>query len=158
MVNIETINQKANAINAESGELGNKKRQHIENVTDEIEHTIDSLSVLWSHLGLSDREAEVAAYRELGFTNRSIGYMIGISTNTVNEYTRRAKQKYRTAQALVTREEDSQALSKNWICPKPTCGHETKRAYADSRYNPEAKISKWRCQKCHTEYQRKIRW
>jgi len=25
MVNIETINQKANAINAESGELGNKK-------------------------------------------------------------------------------------------------------------------------------------
>jgi Bacterial regulatory proteins, luxR family. len=156
MIDIEAINQEANDINAESGELGDKKRRHIENVTDEVEHTIDSLSALWSHLGLSDREAEVAAYRELGFTNRSIAYMIGISTNTVNEYTRRAKQKYHTARALVAREEDSQALSTRWVCPRPTCGHETKRAYADSTYNPDTTVSKWRCQECHIEYRRKI--
>jgi hypothetical protein len=43
MIDIEAINQEANDINAESGELGEKKRRHIENVTDEVEYTIDSL-------------------------------------------------------------------------------------------------------------------
>jgi Response regulator containing a CheY-like receiver domain and an HTH DNA-binding domain len=156
MIDIEGINRTANDYSAESGELGQDQRQQIMNVTDDLKHTVDSVSTVWSRLGLSDREAEVAAYRELGFTNKSIAYMLDISTNTVNEYTRRAKQKYNTARALLAREEDSQALSKNWVCPKPSCGHETKRAYTNSKYNPDTNVSTWRCQECHTEYQRKI--
>lgn len=48
----------------------------------------------WKDAGLSEREAEVAALREIGFTNRAIAIMLDLSPSTVDEYQQRGEEKY----------------------------------------------------------------
>lgn len=48
---------------------------------------------------LSDREAEVAAHKQItGASHETIGERIGVSTSTVDEYSRRMKDKVKKSQ------------------------------------------------------------
>lgn len=146
MVEVSKINRSANNLRVGSEELEERKRQKIENAAEAVSATVGELREVWEMLGLSGREAEVAAYRELGFTNRAIALMTNLSRNTVNEYTRRASNKYETAQQLVSRGNRTTAFDKNLSCRH--CGHGMQRSKAGIEFKPEDEIIELRCRNC----------
>lgn len=67
---------------------------------------------------LSRREAEVFVWRERGADRKQVSSLLGIAPSTVDEYTRRIKQKVETAFRTVDRLD-----AEIWECPR--CGRRT---------------------------------
>jgi len=103
-----------------------EKREELADAAQTLAVVVDDLAEGWASLGLSDREAEVAAYRQLGFTNKATAYMLELSPNTVNEYTRRVNDKIAEARALIRHVDRTAAFDKHWECGM--CGENIQRA------------------------------
>lgn len=151
-IDVSGLNSSVNNLRVGSKELEEEKRSSIQTAAKTLAETIDELAVGWSNLGLSDREAEVAAYRQLGFTNKTIAYMLELSPNTVNEYTRRVNEKIDTARRLVNHAQHTEAFSKNWDCP--ACGHDMRRSRADIEFTTDENTLSYRCSSCWERFSR----
>ena len=153
-VDVRTINYGLNNLRVGSKELENAKLERTDTAAKVVAGLVDRLSEGWATLGLSDREAEVAAYRQLGFTNKAIAYMLDLSRSTVNEYTRRANNKIETARQLVNHAQRTEAFEKDWNCP--TCREGIRRSHGDIEVSLDDETISYRCRSCFEEFTRPI--
>ena len=151
-VNVSGVNTNMNTLRKYSRELERKKRKKIESAAEAVAELIDELAGNWEEVGLSGREAEVAAYKQLGFTNKATAYMLELSPNTVNEYNRRASEKIKKARRLVDLADRTEAFEKDWLCPN--CREGIRRSHGDIEVSGGS-IS-YRCRKCFNSYERRI--
>ena len=122
------------------------KRERVREVKRELAEHIESRTAAWEAIGLTTREAEVASYGELGFTDDAISQLTDLETATVRQHRRRARGKYDQAARLVARVESTQALDTAWTCSH--CGHDTPRSTADIEYDVGADAVEYRCSSC----------
>ena len=154
MVEVSTINYSINNLRVGSKELEEKKRARIEETAEAVAVLVNDLTESWVALGLSNREAEVAAYRQLGFTNKATAHMLQLSPNTVNEYSRRASDKVETARRLVNHADRTEAFEKDWNCPK--CREGIRRSNGEIEVSKDDETVSYRCRKCWEEFTRPI--
>lgn len=154
IVDVRTVNYSLNNLRVGSKELEEKKLEKIDTTAEVVAELIDNLSEGWNTLGLSGREAEVAAYRQLGFTNKAIAYMLDLSPNTVNEYTRRVNEKIETAKQLVNHAQRTEAFEKDWNCPN--CRGGIRRSHGDTEVSLDDETISYRCRSCFEEFTRPI--
>jgi DNA-binding CsgD family transcriptional regulator len=146
------VNKKVNNLRVGSRDLEESKRREIAKTKENAEPVVEDLAEEWSAVGLSDREAEVAAYRQLGFTNKAVAFMLGLSPNTVNEYQRRASEKIQEARRLVSLADRSIADQKDIPCPN--CGENIRRSHGDiTAGGTELSI---RCRSCFETHTRRV--
>lgn len=94
MVEVWEINRIVDDAGADSRELEQETRERIAAAVEELRPLIDEFTSNWERLGLSGREAQIAAYRELGFSDEAIAIMLELSPDTVNERSGRARVSY----------------------------------------------------------------
>ena len=144
-----TVNSYLNSLRVGSQDLEEKKRREIADAKEAAEPLVEDLAEEWSAVGFSDREAEVAAYRQLGFTNQAIAFMLGLSPNTVNEYQRRASDKIQEARRLVSLADRSIADNKDIPCPN--CGENIRRSHGEiTTDGTELSVRCYSCFETHT--------
>ena len=151
-IDISAVSRSVNNLSAGSRDLERSKREKIADVKDEVAAVVEELAEPWSAAGLSDREAEVAAYRQLGFTNAAIALMIDVSKNTVNEYHRRATDKIDAARRLVSLADGSLAEEKDLSCPN--CGEQIRRSHGDITL--DGRELSVRCRSCYETHTRRV--
>lgn len=142
-VEVSTVNYQLNNLTKHSKNLEEKKRNEIDATAEAVAALVDDLAAGWERLGLSGREADVAAYRQLGFTNKATAYMLELSPSTVNEYTRRANEKIERAKKLVTHAEQTQAFQKDWSCGRGNT--DARRSRADIELDVENRQLTYLC-------------
>ena len=152
-VEVSRVNGHMNNLRKHSRDIEERKREEIDATAEAVAELVDDLATNWEDAGLSEREAEVAAYKQLGFTNKATAYMLDLSANTVNEYDRRASQKVEEARRLVDLAERTEALEKDWLCPD--CREGIRRSHGDIEVSERA-VS-YTCRKCFNSYERTIR-
>jgi len=145
-VDVSGVNKIVRNIRAGRPPMEAKKREQIREVKRELESEIESRTTAWEALGLSTPEAEVASYREFGFTDRAIAQLTSLSEETVGEYSHLANRKYDRAAQLVTRAESTQAFSESLACRY--CGYDSPRADAEIEYDIGADTVEYRCENC----------
>jgi len=151
-IDISGVSRSVNSLSVGSRSLERSKREKIADVKDEVAPVVEELAEPWSAAGLSDREAEVAAYRQLGFTNAAIALMIDVSKSTVNEYHRRATDKIDAARRLVSLADGSLAEEKDLSCPN--CGEQIRRSHGDITL--DGRELSVRCRSCYETYTRRL--
>ena len=70
-VEVSAVNTAVNNIGTYSEDLDGEYHNRIQDAAEAVAELVDGLAETWESLGLSGREAEVAAYKQLGFTNRA---------------------------------------------------------------------------------------
>ncbi len=145
-VDVSGVNKIVRNIRAGRPPMEAKKREQIREVKQELESEVESRTTAWEALGLSTREAEVASYREFGFTDEAIAQLTSVSEETVDEYSRLANRKYDRAAQLVTRAESTGALDESWTCRH--CGYDSHRSDIDIEYDVGADTVEYQCQNC----------
>ena len=153
-IDVEGINRSVNNLRVGSKQLENQKREKIDRTAKQVADLVDTLAAEWETLGLSGRESEVAAYRQLGFTNKATAHMLRLSVNTVNEYTRRANEKIDTARRLVTHADRTEAFQKDWSCRN--CREGIRRSKGDIEVSPGDETVSYRCRSCWETYNRRL--
>lgn len=151
-IDISGVSRSVNSLSAGSRSLERSKREKIADVKDEVASVVEGLAEPWSAAGLSDREAEVAAYRQLGFTNAAIALMIDVSKSTVNEYHRRATDKIDAARRLVSLADGSLVEEKDLACPN--CGERIRRSHGDITL--DGRELSVRCRSCYETHTRRL--
>jgi DNA-binding NarL/FixJ family response regulator len=151
-VDVSGVNSSVQALGKYGKEIDEKHRDRLKNAAEDVARLVDTLAEIWESLGLSGREAEVAAYKQLGFTNRAAAYMLDLSPNTVNEYDRRAKEKVQTARQLVHRADRTEAFVKDWVCPN--CREGIRRSHGNIELT-DSSIT-YSCRKCWEDYERAV--
>ncbi|MDS0284768.1 helix-turn-helix transcriptional regulator [Haloarcula onubensis] len=155
MVDVSELNASAAETIVEDKQAQLKRQDKMANAKQILAPLADDLISDWEEVGLSSRQAEIAAYRQLGSTDKTIAFFTGLSRNTVNEHNRRIREKYQQAKSLVDRVESTKTLDKGWRCPR--CGHMTRRQNADISVDPESEKVKshcgdWECGYCDEQY------
>lgn len=151
-VEVSRVNSHMNSLRKYSRDIEEQKRAEIDAAAEAVAGLVDDLAGTWEDVGLSGREAEVAAYKQLGFTNKATAYMLELSPNTVSEYDRRASQKVKDARRLVELADRTEAFDKDWLCPD--CREGIRRSHADIEVS-DASIT-YHCRKCFNSYERRI--
>jgi len=152
-VEVSRVNAHMNNLRKYSRDLEEQKREEIDDAAEAVAELVDELAAAWEDVGLSGREAEVAAYKQLGFTNKATAYMLELSSNTVNEYDRRASEKIQTARRLVDLADRTEAFDKDWLCPY--CREGIRRSHGEIEVS--TRTITYRCVKCFNSYERTIR-
>jgi len=152
-VDVSGVNSHMNNLRKYSRQLEERKREEIDAAAEAVAELVDDLAASWAEAGLSEREAEVAAYKQLGFTNKATAYMMDLSPNTVNEYDRRASQKVEEARRLVDLADRTEALKKDWVCPH--CREGIRRSHGDIEVS--GRTVSYTCRKCFNTYERTAR-
>jgi len=151
-VGVSRVNSYLNSLRVGSRELEEKKKREIQTAAEDVVEMIDTLADTWEEVGLSGREAEVAAYKQLGFTNKATAWMLELSPNTVNEYDRRAKQKIKEARRLVGLADRTEAFEKDWLCPN--CREGIRRSHGDIEVS--GRSVSYTCRKCFEDFERRV--
>mgnify|MGYP002338707842 CR=1 FL=1 len=151
-IDISGVSRSVNNLSVGSPDLERSKREKIADVKEEVAPVAEELAGRWSAAGLSDREAEVAAYRQLGFTNAAIALMLDLSKSTVNEYHRRATDKIDAARRLVSLADASIAEEKDLTCPN--CGEQIRRSHGDITL--DGRELSIRCRSCFETHTRRV--
>lgn len=151
-VEVSSVNKHMNNLRKYSRALEDKKKKEIDAAAEAVAEVVDELAATWKDVGLSGREAEVAAYKQLGFTNKATAYMLDLSPNTVNEYNRRASEKIKDARRLVDLADRTEAFDKDWLCPD--CREGIRRSHGDIEVSDRT-IS-YTCIKCYNSYEKTI--
>ena len=151
-IDVSQVNHNFNSLTTYGRDLEQRKREQINHAAQTVAIIIDDLAVGWGELGLSDREAEVAAYRQLGFTNKATAHMLELSVNTVNEYVRRVNQKISRAQALLQHADRTNAFDKHWRCHK--CREKIQRSKASIEVDTDNEKIHYQCNNlgCYEEH------
>lgn len=105
--------------------LGTEARESLSAAADAVREEVERGIATWRASGLSRGEAVVAAYRELGFTNRTIAHITGLSPSTVDDHQHTIAVRYDEAKRLVGAVESSpvgDVRSDGWACHR--CGHD----------------------------------
>jgi len=148
VVDIQGVNNTA-TLNLQSDEFGEQRRESLSEAREALSDRVDELSNEWQQLGLSEREAQTIAYRELGLNNRAIAYFLELSPSTVSEYVARATEKYEQAKTLVHRMESPEVvdpLEKYWVCPE--CQHRSQKSKGEFRLEVDSGHSEMTCYNC----------
>ena len=148
-IEVSGLNRTVKGVGRYDDEIDRRKRRRLKEASESLEEYIKQQSEEWEKVGLSERESTVAAYRELGFTNRTIAYFLGLSPSTVNEYQKRIEDKIDAARSLVSQADSSSVMSvdeKYMECKK--CGHRTQRSKADIVWDTTEKEATIRCNGC----------
>lgn len=148
-IEVSRLNSKVKDVGRYDDEIDRRKRRRLKEASESLEEYIKQQSEEWEKVGLSERESTVAAYRELGFTNETVAYFLGLSPSTINEYQKRIEDKIDEARSLVSQADSSPVMSvdeKYMKCKK--CGHRTQRSKADIVWNTTEKEATIRCNGC----------
>ena len=154
MVNVRKVNQEANDLIGKDAEERELAVELIRGVYDDQKTEIENRVTEYTDLGFSDREAEVLALSEAGFTSKATGVMLGISNSTVDEYKRRASDKYERAGRMVRQIERRKPLDRTLKCKY--CGHGTMPSKSEAKIENGKLVFSCRNWDCREENERVI--
>ena len=123
MVDVQEINREANDLIGKDAVEQEVTVELIRGVYDDYKGEIEDRVAEYVDLGFSEREAEVLTLSEAGFTSKATGVMLGISNSTVDEYKRRASNKYERAKRMVRQIGQTNVFDRTLKCNY--CGHGT---------------------------------
>lgn len=129
--------------------IGAETRRRLQSAAERLQDDVEPTIQAYRAAGLSDRQAFVATYRALGFTDRAIAGMAGLSPATVDEERRHVAERYRTAKRLVAAVESPSVVdvvSTRWGCPR--CGHDNELAQIPIERDLETGQTHLRCYGC----------
>lgn len=148
-IDVSHLNIAARKVGFHDDELDHKWQQELKAAYEATEEYIDQRAAGWESVGLSERESSVAAYRELGFTNRAVAYFLGLSPSTIGEYQSRIQNKIEDAQALLNRAGAPPVVGvTDRYVNCSNCGHRTQRSKADIVWNTGEEQAMIRCYGC----------
>lgn len=152
MVSVQKVNREAKDLTRKDAAERKLSVQLIQGVYDDHKDEIEARAAEYAEIGFSDREAEVLALSEAGFISKATAVMLGISTSTVDEYKRRAQEKYDQANRMVHEVDRSRALERTLKCRY--CGHGTVPSKSEAEITDGALA--FRCRHCWEGNERRI--